>query len=116
MSHLQWVNLTLDALDTFFRGSQLSLFSGQQLSNLLGFIFVLFQVLELCLAGFNNAGLLQPQYPQGLQYLNVPASKGFGYFQAFICDATLICVKDNKVIRNGKEKKLNNYKFCLIGF
>ncbi len=34
VSHLHWVDLTLNALDTFFRGSQLSLFSGQQLSNL----------------------------------------------------------------------------------
>ncbi len=118
VSHLHWVDLTLNALDTFFRGSQLSLFSGQQLSNLLGFIFVLFQVLELRLAGFNNAGLLQPQCPQGLQYLNVPSSKAFGYFQAFSCDATLICVKDNirNVIWNSKEKKLNGYKFSLIGF
>lgn len=65
-SHLQRVNLTFNALDSLFGGSELTLLSGQQLSDLLSLIFVLFEIFEFQLTGFNCGCLFQPQLPQGL--------------------------------------------------
>lgn len=72
LPNLQWIDLVIYLQDAVFRGHQLSLFGGDHLSDLLGFLLVLLQVAQLHLALFDRLILLEPQLTHRLQGFDIP--------------------------------------------
>lgn len=72
LPNLQRIDLVIYLQDAVFRGHQLSLFGGDHLSDLLGFLLVLLQVAQLHLALFDRLILLEPQLTHRLQSFDIP--------------------------------------------
>lgn len=73
--NLKWINLVLYLLDAVFRGHQLSLLSGHNLSDLLGFLLVLLQVAQLHLTLFDGLSLFETELTHRFQSFDIPERK-----------------------------------------
>lgn len=109
--NLQRIDLVIHLQDAVFRGHQLSLFGGDHLSDLLGFLLVLLQVAQLHLALSDRLILLEPQLTHRLQGFDIPQRDTMKKKNIFVGYAAL----EFEITRSFGAKQMAKSKLSLLG-